>query len=623
MRLLAMAYAVVAGTFLLLLPSCAAAQQNAPAPIPNASAPASPPVAFQVQANLVLVDVVLSDKGVAVRGLPQDKFHVYDNGVLQKITVFEEHKPDDAPRVAQYAPLGPRVYSDFPRYTVSSAANVLLLDALNTPLSDQVRVRQQMLEYLKNIPPGTRIAVLTLASHLRIVQGFTTDSSVIAKALSGQGGPQQSVVLDPASDPQSSDEADDISSLGGSQSAASSLQQFQADLASFQTDLRVRMTLDAMKDLARYLSVIPGRKNLIWFSGSFPLAIDPDAALASPFQAMRTYSDDVRQTDSMLSEARVAVYPVDARGLMTLPSSSVANSFSSSSAASGGVAGVGRKKAGGLAMGSMVSGTGNAHQSAAAAADQKFLNQTTEEHLSMQKIAEETGGEAFVDTNGLKEAVAQAITDGAHYYTVGYVPGVTKYDGLYRHIRINVEGGYQAAYRRGYFADDPAKTPVNPQAAENNMNSAVVRGAPPLSEILFKMRIVSADDPLAKGIKVAPGTAGEAAKGVKRPMKRYLVDYAVDPHPLASSMTPDGVRHERVQFTLIAYDGDGKRLNYVDQGMAFNFTQTVYEQVMRKGIPVHQEIDLPQGLIYLRVVVHDLDNSKVGSTEVPLLVAKE
>jgi VWFA-related protein len=621
-RLLAMACAMVAG--IVLLPRLyAAAQQNASAPTANASAPANPPPAFQVQANLVLVDVVLSDKGVAVRGLTQDKFHVYDNGVLQNITVFEEHKPEDSPRVAQYAPLGPRVYSDFPRYTVTSAANVLLLDALNTPLSDQARVRQQMLEYLKNIPPGTRIAVLTLASHLRIVQGFTTDSSVIAKALSGQGGPQQSVVLDPASDPQSSDEADDISSLGGSQSAASSLQQFQADLASFQTDLRVRMTLDAMKDLARYLSVIPGRKNLIWFSGSFPLAIDPDAALASPFQAMRTYSDDVRQTDSMLSEARVAVYPVDARGLMTLPSSSVANSFSSSSAASGGVAGVGRKKAGGLAMGSMVSGTGNAHQSAAAAADQKFLSETAQEHFSMEQIAEETGGEAFVDSNGLKDAVAQAITDGSHYYTVGYVPALNKYDGLYRHIRVNIDGGYQAAYRRGYFADDPAKVPVNPQAAQNEMNSAVVRGAPPLSEVLFKVRIASADDPSEKGVKPVPGAAGEPAKDVKRPMKRYLVDYAVDPHPLACSTTPDGVRHARVQFSLIAYDADGKRLNYVDQGMVFNFTQAVYDQVMHRGIPIHQEIDLPQGLIYLRVVVHDLDNSKVGSTEVRVLVAKE
>jgi hypothetical protein len=79
--------------------------------------------------------------------------------------------------------LPPNTYSDFPQFAVTSAVNVLLLDALNTPLSDQMYVRQQMLQYLKNIPPGTRIAVFTLASRLRIVQGFTTDSSVIAKAL--------------------------------------------------------------------------------------------------------------------------------------------------------------------------------------------------------------------------------------------------------------------------------------------------------------------------------------------------------------------------------------------------------------------------------------------------------
>ena len=110
-----------------------------------------------------------------------------------------------------------------------------------------------MLQYLKNIPPGTRIAVFTLASRLRIVEGFTTDSSVIAKALSGKGGPQQSVLLDPASDQELSDMASDMASLGASGDAMSSMQQFLADLASFQTDVRVQMTLDAMKDLARLI----------------------------------------------------------------------------------------------------------------------------------------------------------------------------------------------------------------------------------------------------------------------------------------------------------------------------------------------------------------------------------
>jgi hypothetical protein len=65
------------------------------------------------------------------------------------------------------------------------------------------------------------------------------------------------------------------------------MQQFQADIAAYQTDQRVQMTMDALRQLARYLSAIPGRKNLIWFSGSFPISLDPDVTLQNPFQAMR------------------------------------------------------------------------------------------------------------------------------------------------------------------------------------------------------------------------------------------------------------------------------------------------------------------------------------------------
>jgi hypothetical protein len=329
------------------------------------------------------------------------------------------------------------------------------------------------------------------------------------------------------------------------------------------------------------------------------------------------YADDVRQTDDMLSDARVAVYPVDARGLMTLPSASAANNFSSGNSSGGGSghsSGVkgGGKGGSGRGPGGVATSPGAVRQPPAAAADQKFLAQTTAEHASMQQIAEETGGEAFVDTNGLKDAVARAITDGSHYYTLGYVPALKEYDGSFRHIRVDVEGGYEAAYRRGYYADDPTKAAVNPQASLNPMNGAVVRGAPPLAEILFKVRVLSADDPKAKGVKLGAEPAGQRAKDFKGPATRYLLDFAVDSHPLGFSTTADGVRHARVEFALIAYDGDGNQLNYVDRGVAINLTDALYEQVMRGGIPVHQEIDLPEGVTYLRLVVHDLGNSKWG-----------
>ena len=40
-------------------------------------------------------------------------------------------------------------------------------------------------------------------------------------------------------------------------------------------DQRVAMTLEALKAMARYLAGVPGRKNLIWFSTSFPITVFP------------------------------------------------------------------------------------------------------------------------------------------------------------------------------------------------------------------------------------------------------------------------------------------------------------------------------------------------------------
>ncbi len=571
------------------------------------------------------MDVVVTNNRAAVSGLSKEKFHLLENGKPQTITVFEEHKPEDALSTSKAPPPEPNVYNNFPVFTITSAANVLLLDALNTPLSDQQYVRQQMIQYLKNIPPGTRIAVFTLASRLRIVEGFTTDSSVIAKALSGKGGPQQSVLLDADADQSFSDQINDMASLGASQNAVSSLQQFQADLVSFQTDMRVRMTLDAMKNLARYLNPIPGRKNLIWFSGSFPLAIDPDATLQSPFEAMRNYTGEVREADDMLSAARVAVYPVDARGLMSLPSTNAANRYSSVPMAPTGFGGRGGGRGRGATPGGGMPGPppGGTAMPPAAAADQKFLTQTTVEHATMKEIAQDTGGEAFIDTNGLKDAVAQAIANGSHYYTIGYSPQITRFDGSFHRLKMTVDGGYAVAYRRGYYADDPAKAAIDPQQATNLMVAAVQRGAPPLSQILFKVRVLPASDPTVKAVRVSPDPAGAMATSLNQPVRRYFIDYAIDPRAFAFTTSPDRIHHAHVDFAVIAYDGDGRRLNYVDRGAGLNLTDETYKKVMHSGMPMHQEMDLSAGRVYLRVVVQDLDNGRIGSTEVPLDVAKE
>ena len=139
-----------------MVPAFGWAQAGAAGSSANPEQPAAKetPV-FRTNANLVVVDVVVRDKGQPVHGLKAADFQIREDGKEQKISVFEEHSGTDALEAAKAPQLPPHVYSDYPQYARSSAANVLLLDALNTPLQDQVYVRRRMLAYLKTIPAGT------------------------------------------------------------------------------------------------------------------------------------------------------------------------------------------------------------------------------------------------------------------------------------------------------------------------------------------------------------------------------------------------------------------------------------------------------------------------------------
>src|SRR6202040_835201 len=128
---------------------------------------------------------------------------------------------------------------------------------------------------------------------------------------------------------------------GVSPETIANMRQFEAQQQSFQLQLRVKYTLDAMSQIARYLSSIPGRKNLIWFSGSFPISVLPDTTgnLPDPFAVVADYEKEFRDTVNLLARSQVAVYPVDARGLTNAP---VYDAATSRNYASGGGRGTAR-----------------------------------------------------------------------------------------------------------------------------------------------------------------------------------------------------------------------------------------------------------------------------------------
>jgi VWFA-related protein len=591
----------------LLVSAYAASGQAASSLAALNSAPTKTSAVLHATTTQVLVDVVVTDHGKPVRGIDRSRFHLFEDGREQAIDAFEEHQPPAPVNASQsavrVAVLPPHTYTNVSPYPDTGTVNVLLLDALNTPMADQARARKQMIEYLDKIPSGTPIAIFTLASHLQLVTGFTTNAAYLAEVMKGKAAsPSHSVVTENQANSEQLELENEMADLGANPGAPQdyiiAMQEFENDLTAVQTNLRVRVTLDAFQELARYLSGIPGRKNLIWFSGSFPITIDPDPEFPRSMRNMDEYGAEIRRTGALLTAARAAVYPVDSRGLMTSTSTDASYTPSTNFMKD---------------------------RSPMNRDDTTFQNQTAEEHSSMQTVAEETGGKALFNSNDLKGAVESAIEDGSSYYTIAYIPAGLKLDGNFHRIKVTVDPGrYRLAYRDGYYADPgygPGSGAQNPEGAKL-ITSAILHGAPSSTQILMQARVLPATDPLLKNASLPTGPAGKMAADIKGPPHLYVIDLSVDPRGITFSDAADGGHDARVEFLLVGYDAEGNRVNYQDQTLGIKLNPKQFESSMANGLHARVFLDLPAGPGFLRIAVQDLNAGRAGSLEVPLEAAK-
>jgi VWFA-related protein len=583
---------------------------------------ARPPVqTLKANAHLVVVDVVVTDKNQnPIHNLKQSDFGLLEGKTPQNISHFEEHlyPPTNATPFQALPPMPPGIFTNFTALPPSSALNILLLDTLNTPMTDQSYVRNQLKLYLKTARPGVPTAIFGLTTRLILLQGFSSDPELL-KAVMDKKRPGASPLLDNptgTSNPEALSEivADTKTGMPNAAKVIASLQQFEAQQQSFQIQLRAKYTLDAMNQLARYLSNLPGRKNLIWFSGSFPINILPDGDLTNPFAAVASSEQEFRETTDLLTASQVAVYPVDARGLMVSPNFSAANS-----------------------------GSKYARSPTAFGKDEaKFFQQTASEHSTMLAMAEQTGGHAFINTNGLAQAVATAVNSGSNYYTLTYTPSDPSYNGKFRKIKVNLDHqGANLAYRRGYYAVDvhapkqlaKAAAPATPPAPKSQsqpeappqpdpLQAAMLHGAPDPTQIIFKVRVLPAslatEDTLATRNNANPRSS--VARG---PYRRYVVDLAADSRSVLFAQSTDGLFRGDVQLRTYVYDEEGTLLiNSIDTTHAA-ITAATLNQLRQIGIQLHQEISVPvKGTYFLRIGIRDLNGDRLGAVEVPIAAVK-
>lgn len=532
--------------------------------------------------QLVQVDVIVTDaSGNIVHDLKASDFRVDEDKKPQTIRNFEETlavAPANLANVPKVN-LTPGTFTDFSPVPDKSPLTVLLLDRLNTETADQTTVKQQLRAFLHSAPPNSRIAIFGLNSRLVMLQGFTSDPEFLRAAIDKKGF-QPSILLPTPGD---TSLAADAAESGAPDAAE--LAQFEAEAASYQTQNRIRLTLTAFDQLAAYLGSFSGRKNVIWFSGSFPLSIDFDPNIQYGFNTEANFTDQFHKTVNLLARARVAIYPVEAGGLKTDPTMSFAVQ-------------------GPATLKTQLSGS-NTWQSS-----QNYA------HNTMNQLANDTGGRAYYNNNDLVGAVRDSIANGSQYYTLTYTPTNKDTRDGFRSIRVDLTGaaaarGMKLSYRRGYYTlgNKPTKTLSAKKddaapAPDPAVQAALQHGAPAPSEILFKVRVL----PAAPGAKVPSG-----------PGSAYTVDFSALANRIDMPVQADGRHHGAVEFAVFIFDGEGKQLgNPAVRPVTLNVPQAGYATAVRGGIAVSETVLAPPHAATFRLAVHDLTSGRLGVVEIPL-----
>jgi VWFA-related protein len=532
-----------------------------------AQAPQEPIV--RVTTRLVEVNAVVRDGKGPVQGLTKGDFTILDNGRPQTIAVFSVNSSHVAGKAP--APLPPNVFTNIPgaRHEAVGSATVVLLDTLHTQAFDQPYARQQFIKFLKQIRPEDRVAVYALGRRLTILNDFTNDSQRLLAAVNRYGGSNEG--LAEAGDPNSSDyenvdlwpDAANTDPQAGTNNAAAVIQDF-ANLSSGE------LTTMALEAIADHLGRVPGRKSLVWITDSIPLRIDQvlrlnhsaaNPGVESPAGSGAVLASQTYHAVKALNDANIAVYPVDARGLVGVP-----RAFSAAARPSA-----------------------NPHTPVNASSMYVTTN-----HDSMIGLAKATGGLPFYNTNDINGAIRKAIDDSVVTYTLGFYPASGAMDAKFHEIKVQVNRkGIEVRSRGGYLASADVQT-------SEKQRTGLIRDAlwSPLeaSNIGLAARVAKVDQSKPGALRI---TLGITPSDIQLEQK-------------------DGKWTGAIDYVIAQRAADGHFLNQEPKGVALKLDQNQYRAMMTDGLNFTHTVEPLPGAVQIRVVLLDRTSGKIGSVIVPL-----
>ncbi len=519
-----------------------------------------------IHVNYVEVPVTVVDRnGDPVRGLTQDRFEIIDQGKVRPITSFETIDFNSPESLKSTSPLNPAVRRSF----------LLLFDlTFSSPVG---RIKAQ--EAARNfIARGLRrhdlaaIATVDVDRGFRLLTAFTTDRNLLTAAI---GNPVNFRSSDPLqiaghlgfelpqqSTPQASRNDRDVTEdipLG-------EILREQTRLNESFSRSRIDREVKLLGALARTLRVLPGRKQLVFFSEGF----DPRLIEGRDVRAVGETMEEVTQAEhgevwkidtDLRYGSRTSLALIEEMAKICRASDVVLHAVD--------IQGV--RVDNNVEKGAIINSNSGL-----------FL------------LSRPTGGEVFRNSNDLSADLERMLRHQEVVYVLGFQPPVTA-PGKFHELKVRVKdvAGARISHRSGYF--------------ERGAESGIER-------TLSAAEVILNDIP-QNDIGIAALAAPFPTKG--NPQVPVILE--INGRDLIENTKSSSMNME---IYVYAFDDDGIVRDRMFQVVGLDLTK-VGPQLRQSGVKYYATLSLPEGKYAIKTLVRVPETERKGYARTEVVVPSE
>jgi VWFA-related protein len=551
---------------------------------------------FQSRVSLVRVPVVVRDKaGKAVGGLRKEDFQIFDKGKAQFVAQFSAEGTAVPKATPQATPIPTEAEETSkpgepakPPAVLPTRFIAYIFDDVHLDVGDLMQARLAATKHMEQaLRPTDRAAIYTLSGHVTIE--FTDDvalfraamlkiipvprphyvppiSYYVADQIVTQGdpnlvSPSPAVVV-------AVGEAVGCLNLSGPGAMASAVSTAVATANQMVAEGRqdTRSALLMLKTLASRMAAMPGDRSVILVSPGFYLSED--------------LRSDLTQVIERAARANVIINTLDARGLYTVPAIPDIPGCTLTQASD--------------AVPAQFDGPNVEQQ-----LSQVEMQSNTIEGLTLEELADGTGGTAFRNNNDLLGGFNRLSAPPEYIYYLGFYPQDMKPDGRYHGLKVTLANrkGLTISARKGYWAPSHAEDEAAQSARE-------------IGEAVFSRDVIS-DLPIVLRTQFFKSSDEDAKLKVIVHVDLKALRFRKD----------EGRNRDDVTVVSTLFDRNGNFVTGIQKVVEMRLLDQNMTRRLTTGISVGTDFDVKVGAYMIRVVVRDREGHQLaasnGSVEIP------